>query len=137
MPSSSACSGLLAKHCLPATTFAHWRSPAIPLLPGPYPTRVRSGEGHAGRAGVPLGRDERSGDGSLLRAERESGSLRFCRRLPQRHRKDLSFLYWDAGGVRGRPSDDVGYAAKLLDDLATVINVDSRRVYATGIPTGR
>ena len=31
------------------------------------------------------------------------------------------FLYWDAGGVRGRPSDDVGYIAKLLDDLAAAI----------------
>ena len=46
------------------------------------------------------------------------------------------FLYWDAGGVRGRPSDDVGYVAKLLDDLATVVNVDSRRVYATGMSNG-
>jgi polyhydroxybutyrate depolymerase len=46
------------------------------------------------------------------------------------------FLYWDAGGVRGRPSDDVGYVAKLLDDLATVVNVDSRRVFATGMSNG-
>ena len=46
------------------------------------------------------------------------------------------FLYWDAGGVRGRPSDDVGYVAKLLDDLATVVHVDPRRVYATGMSNG-
>jgi polyhydroxybutyrate depolymerase len=46
------------------------------------------------------------------------------------------FLYWDAGGVRGRPSDDVGYVAKLLDDLATVVNVDPGRVYATGMSNG-
>ncbi|HMB06094.1 MAG TPA: PHB depolymerase family esterase [Isosphaeraceae bacterium] len=46
------------------------------------------------------------------------------------------FLYWDAGGVRGRISDDVGYVAKLLDDLATVVNVDPRRVYATGMSNG-
>ncbi len=46
------------------------------------------------------------------------------------------FLYWDAGGVRGRISDDVGYMAKLLDDLATVVNVDPRRVYATGMSNG-
>ena len=46
------------------------------------------------------------------------------------------FLYWDAGGVRGRVSDDVGYVAKLLDDLATVVNVDSRRVFATGMSNG-
>ncbi len=46
------------------------------------------------------------------------------------------FLYWDAGGVRGRPSDDVGYVAKLLDDLATVVHVDPMRVYATGMSNG-
>jgi polyhydroxybutyrate depolymerase len=46
------------------------------------------------------------------------------------------FLYWDAGGVRGRPSDDVGFVAKLLDDLATVVHVDPRRVYATGMSNG-
>ncbi len=46
------------------------------------------------------------------------------------------FLYWDAGGVRGRPSDDVGYVAKLLDDLATVVHVNRRRVYATGMSNG-
>src|SRR3954469_4861118 len=46
------------------------------------------------------------------------------------------FLYWDAGGVRGRISDDVGYVARLLDDLATVVNVDPRRVYATGMSNG-
>src|SRR4051794_24206214 len=45
-------------------------------------------------------------------------------------------LFWDAGGVRDRPSDDVGYVAKLLDDLATVVNVDARRVYATGMSNG-
>jgi len=50
--------------------------------------------------------------------------------------KTSLFLYWDAGGVRGRPSDDVGYVAKLLDDLATVVNVDPRRVYATGVSNG-
>ncbi len=46
------------------------------------------------------------------------------------------FRYWDAGGVRGRISDDVGYMAKLLDNLATVVNVDPRRVYATGMSNG-
>jgi len=46
------------------------------------------------------------------------------------------FLYWDAGGVRGRVSDDVGYTAKLLDDLATVVNVDPKRVFATGMSNG-
>ena len=46
------------------------------------------------------------------------------------------FLYWDAGGVRGRPSDDVGYVAKVLDDLATAVNVDPKRVFATGMSNG-
>ena len=46
------------------------------------------------------------------------------------------FLYWDAGGVRGRVSDDVGYTAKLLDDLASVVNVDPKRVFATGMSNG-
>jgi len=46
------------------------------------------------------------------------------------------FLYWDAGGVRGRVSDDVGYVARLLDDLATVVNVDPRRVFAAGMSNG-
>jgi polyhydroxybutyrate depolymerase len=46
------------------------------------------------------------------------------------------FLYWDAGGVRGRVSDDVGYVANLLDDLATVVNVDPKRVFATGMSNG-
>src|SRR5208337_1271432 len=46
------------------------------------------------------------------------------------------FLYWDSGGVRGRVSDDVGYVARLLDDLATVVNIDPKRVFATGMSNG-
>ncbi len=46
------------------------------------------------------------------------------------------FLYWDAGGVRGKPSDDVGFVSRLLDDLGTVVNVDSKRVFATGMSNG-
>ncbi|MFO0893076.1 MAG: PHB depolymerase family esterase [Isosphaeraceae bacterium] len=46
------------------------------------------------------------------------------------------FLYWDAGGVRGRVSDDVGYVEKLLDDLDSVVNVDPARIYATGMSNG-
>jgi hypothetical protein len=37
------------------------------------------------------------------------------------------FLYWDAGGVRGRASDDVGYVAKLLDDLEAIREVFPRK----------
>jgi polyhydroxybutyrate depolymerase len=46
------------------------------------------------------------------------------------------FLYWDAGGVRGKVSDDVGFVARLLDDLGTVVHVDPKRVYATGMSNG-
>ena len=46
------------------------------------------------------------------------------------------FLYWDAGGVRGRASDDVGYVSRVLDDLEAVVNVDRKRVYATGMSNG-
>ena len=46
------------------------------------------------------------------------------------------FLYWDAGGVRGRVADDVGYVRKLLEDLATVVHIDPRRVFATGMSNG-
>ena len=32
--------------------------------------------------------------------------------------------------------DDVGFTRALLDDLATVTNVDAKRVFATGISNG-
>jgi polyhydroxybutyrate depolymerase len=41
-----------------------------------------------------------------------------------------------AGGLRANQTDDVKYISRLLDDLATVINVDPRRVYATGMSNG-
>ena len=50
------------------------------------------------------------------------------------------FLTWNAGGLsgkwtEGRP-DDVKFVASVLDDLATVVNVDPKRVYATGMSNG-
>ena len=47
-------------------------------------------------------------------------------------------LTWNAGGFRGKEgkADDVAYIAKVLDDLATVANVDPKRVYATGMSNG-
>src|SRR5262249_11999788 len=45
-------------------------------------------------------------------------------------------LYWDSGGVRGKKSDDVGYTAAVLDDLATRANVDPKRIYAAGMSNG-
>lgn len=50
------------------------------------------------------------------------------------------FLTWNAGGLNGkwaegRP-DDVKFIDSVLDDLATVVNVDPKRVYATGMSNG-
>jgi polyhydroxybutyrate depolymerase len=48
-------------------------------------------------------------------------------------------LFWNAGGMRDKAEakvDDVGFVRKILDDLPTVINVDPRRVYATGMSNG-
>ncbi|MEO8497455.1 MAG: PHB depolymerase family esterase [Planctomycetota bacterium] len=50
------------------------------------------------------------------------------------------FLMWNAGGRKNKltegRADDVKYVGLLLDDLATVANVDSQRVYATGMSNG-
>jgi polyhydroxybutyrate depolymerase len=50
------------------------------------------------------------------------------------------FLTWNAGGWQGKNADkradDVKYVVTLLEDLATVIHVDAKRVYATGISNG-
>ena len=50
------------------------------------------------------------------------------------------FLVWNAGGFPGRmvPNrpDDVAFIDKVLDDLATVVKVDSHRVYACGMSNG-
>jgi polyhydroxybutyrate depolymerase len=50
------------------------------------------------------------------------------------------FLTFNSGGiawdvVKQQPND-VAFVARLLDDLATVVNVDPRRVYATGMSNG-
>lgn len=50
------------------------------------------------------------------------------------------FLTWNAGGFRGNLAagkpDDVKFIDKLLDDLATVVKIDSNRVYACGMSNG-
>lgn len=47
---------------------------------------------------------------------------------------------WHAGSFPGtlslRKIDDVGFATKMLDDLATVVNVDPKRIYCTGLSNG-
>ncbi len=49
-------------------------------------------------------------------------------------------LTWNAGGLperfTDRRPDDVAFTAALLDDLAEVVNVDPKRVYATGMSNG-
>jgi polyhydroxybutyrate depolymerase len=50
------------------------------------------------------------------------------------------FLTWNAGGLHGRMAEgkanDVKFVGSLLDDLATVVNIDPKRVYATGMSNG-
>jgi len=51
-----------------------------------------------------------------------------------------AFLIWNAGGLQGllteNHADDVAFISKLLDDLGTVVKVDSKRVYACGMSNG-
>ena len=50
------------------------------------------------------------------------------------------FQTFNAGGLAGKmaedKADDVKFVSALLDDLATVANVDEKRVYATGMSNG-
>ncbi|MDB5297548.1 MAG: poly(3-hydroxybutyrate) depolymerase [Phycisphaerales bacterium] len=39
-------------------------------------------------------------------------------------------------GIPAQPPDDVAFTAAVLDDLATVVNVDAKRVFATGMSNG-
>ncbi len=49
-------------------------------------------------------------------------------------------LTWNAGAFKGAfaksMADDVAFVGKLLDDLATVVAVDTKRVYACGLSNG-
>jgi polyhydroxybutyrate depolymerase len=51
-----------------------------------------------------------------------------------------SFLTWNSGGMIGRYKvervDDVDFIKKLLDELATLVNVDVKRVYSCGMSNG-
>jgi len=50
------------------------------------------------------------------------------------------FLTWNAGGFRGKMAegraDDVAFIGKSLDDLATIVKVDEKRVFACGMSNG-
>lgn len=49
-------------------------------------------------------------------------------------------LTWNGGNCCGYAMwnnvDDVGFTRSMLDDLATVVNIDAKRVFATGISNG-
>lgn len=53
---------------------------------------------------------------------------------------NLQMLTWNGGNCCGyamrNKVDDVGFTRLLLDDLASVTNVDAKRVFATGISNG-
>ena len=50
------------------------------------------------------------------------------------------FLKWNARGLKGEPAagkpDDVEFISKLLDELAGLVNMDHKRVYAAGMSNG-
>jgi len=50
------------------------------------------------------------------------------------------FRTWNAGGFSGKKAegkaDDVEFIGKLLDDLAAVVHVDEKRIYACGMSNG-
>jgi len=54
--------------------------------------------------------------------------------------KGKMLLVWNSGSFRGPNAknlpDDVAFVEQLLDDLATVVSVDPKRVYATGMSNG-
>jgi polyhydroxybutyrate depolymerase len=47
---------------------------------------------------------------------------------------------WNAGGCCGRPArtqlDDVGFVLAVLDDIGATVDIDPKRVYATGLSNG-
>jgi polyhydroxybutyrate depolymerase len=43
---------------------------------------------------------------------------------------------WNEGGMRGKRVDDVAYIGRVLDDVESLLPVDRRRVYATGMSNG-
>jgi polyhydroxybutyrate depolymerase len=51
------------------------------------------------------------------------------------------FLTWNAGnfpiaGGGAKKPDDIGFLRKVLDDVATIANVDTKRVYVVGMSNG-
>lgn len=78
---------------------------------------------------------------SLSRLDEKADEAGFIAVYPNGTGVHKQFLVFTAGEDRapaapeGRP-DDVKFTARLLDDLARCVNVDPRRVYATGLSNG-
>lgn len=49
---------------------------------------------------------------------------------------EMLFFNASAPAKPDGPPDDVAFTAKLLDDLATVVNLDHERIFATGLSNG-
>src|SRR5207253_10920746 len=50
-----------------------------------------------------------------------------------------SFLTWNAGALfrlAGNRADDIAFLREMLDDLGKMVNVDAKRVFATGMSNG-
>jgi polyhydroxybutyrate depolymerase len=76
---------------------------------------------------------------ALSAMSRKSDEAGFIAVYPNGTGDDPS-LYWNAGQLTARiireNPDDVKFIGQLLDDLGTVVTVDPRRVYATGMSNG-
>lgn len=48
----------------------------------------------------------------------------------------LFFNAWSKPGPNGRPPDDVKFTSLIIDDLQRAMNVDPKRVFATGLSNG-
>jgi polyhydroxybutyrate depolymerase len=55
---------------------------------------------------------------------------------PNGNGKSQAFLAWNVGGMADKSVDDVGFIDKVLDDLAKIIEIDTKRVFATGMSNG-
>jgi polyhydroxybutyrate depolymerase len=89
---------------------------------------------------VPRPRRARRRDGGRLseRQRRARGTARQPRRHPhlERRRRDKGDAVCVSGDACKRNVDDVGYLRALLADIGRRIDVDPKRVYATGFSNG-
>ena len=115
------------------------RWPGTVLL-RPRPTPIRSRKADARRADLPRGGDQRLDHGWLLRDEQEVRRGRTSwPSIPTAQEQPTSSSPGTRVAFRAEmptAPDDVKFVSMLLDDLATVVNVDPKRVYATGMSNG-